>query len=58
MAYKIERMTIRYRETDIEYNLYGQNEYTVQYMGDDFFFKTEKEAEEFIDNEICSIPFC
>lgn len=49
-SYPIERMTINYRTFDIEFNLYGMNEYTVQYCGDDFCFETEKEAEIFIDS--------
>lgn len=40
---------IRYKNYDIEYNFYGQKEYTVQYQGDDIWFKTEKEARDFID---------
>lgn len=40
---------IRYKNYDIEYNVYGQKEYTVQYRGDDVWFKTEKEARDFID---------
>lgn len=32
----------------IEYNLYGCNEYTVQFQGDDFWFNTRAEAEAFI----------
>ena len=47
---KIESSTTKYRGMEITYNLYRQNEYTVQYCGDDFFFKTEKEAEKFIDS--------
>lgn len=38
-----------YRGYDIEYNLYGKKEFTVQYRGDDVWFKTEKEAKDFID---------
>ena len=33
----------------IEFNLYGMDEYTVQYCGDDVIFFTEKEAKDFID---------
>ena len=40
---------VRYRGRDIEYNLYGENEYTVQYCGDDMWFMTEREAMQFID---------
>lgn len=38
-----------YRGYYIEYNFYGQDEYSVQYCGDDFMFKTEEEAKAFID---------
>ena len=38
-----------YKGYYIEYNIYGQGEYTVQYDGDDVFFKTEQEAKDFID---------
>lgn len=38
-----------YKGYYIEYNIYGQKEYTVQYDGDDVFFKTEQEAKDFID---------
>lgn len=41
-TYKIDFMSFKYKDYDITFNLYGQNEYTVQYCGDDFFFKTEK----------------
>lgn len=34
----------------IEYNLYGENEYTVQFCGDDVVFNTLKEAQAFIDS--------
>lgn len=55
---KIDFTTTKYRETDIIYNLYGRNEYTVQFMSDDYFFNTEKEAKKFIDDEVCALPFC
>ena len=38
-----------YKGYYIEYNIYGQNEYSVQYCGDDFLFKTPEEAKAFID---------
>ena len=38
-----------YKGYYIEYNIYGQKEYTVQYNGDDVFFQTEQEAKDFID---------
>lgn len=33
---------------DITYNFYGHGEYSVQYMGDDYIFTTEEEAQKFI----------
>ena len=38
-----------YKGYFIEFNLYGNNEYTVQYCGDDLYFTTEEEAKAFID---------
>lgn len=35
----------------IEYNFYGENEYSVQIDGDDAIFNTLEEAKEFIDKE-------
>ena len=34
----------------IEYNIYGENEYTVQFCGDDVVFETMKQAQAFIDS--------
>lgn len=48
-AYKFV-MSFDYKGYIIIYNLYGINEYTVQYCGDDFCFETEKDAEIFIDS--------
>ena len=43
-------MTVKtYKGYGIDFNIYGQNEYTVHYCGDDCFFNTVAEAEEFID---------
>lgn len=39
-----------YKGYYIEYNIYGKNEYTVQYCGDDLIFNTETEAKQFIDS--------
>lgn len=33
----------------IEYDFYGEQEYSVQYCGDDVVFRTLEEAQEFID---------
>lgn len=41
---------IKYKDYYIEYDFYGENEYSVQYCGDDVIFTTEKEAKEFIDS--------
>ena len=38
-----------YKGYYIEYNFYGNNEYSVQYCGDDLIFNTEDEAKQFID---------
>lgn len=40
----------KYKGYDIEYNLYGKNEFTVQYCGDDYYFETKDEAEDFVDS--------
>ena len=40
---------MEYKGYFIEYNIYGKKEYTVQYCGDDVFFRTLKEAKHFID---------
>lgn len=39
-----------YKGYYIEYNIYNENEYTVQYCGDDVFFTSEEAAEQFIDS--------
>lgn len=38
-----------YKGYQIEYNVYGCNEYTVFFEGDDVWFKEEDEARDFID---------
>ena len=38
----------RFRGYDIEYNVYGQHELSVQYCGDDVMFQTMEEAKDFI----------
>lgn len=38
-----------YKGYGIDFNIYGSNEYSVQYCGDDFMFKTLEEAKAFID---------
>ena len=39
-----------YKGFYIAYNVYGHEEITVQYCGDDIHFNTEQEAREFIDS--------
>lgn len=38
-----------YKGYGIDYNFYGENEYSVQYCGDDMMFKTLDDAKRFID---------
>lgn len=42
--------TVTYKGYAIEFDFYGQKEYTVQYQGDDVWFKSEGEAKKFIDD--------
>ena len=42
---------MEYKGFYIEFNIYGTNEFTVQYCGDDIIFDTEEEAKDFI-NEV------
>ena len=46
---RMKRFMTNYKGFDIEYNIYGDGEWTVQFEGDDVWFPTEKEAKEFID---------
>ncbi len=39
-----------YRGYGIDFNVYGQQEYSVQVAGDDFIFATLDEAKKFIDS--------
>lgn len=41
---------IEYKGYYIEHNLYKQNEYSVQYCGDDLMFTSEEKAKQFIDS--------
>ena len=45
----MEHKIIEYKGYYIEYNLYGEHEYTVQYCGDDLVFTTEQAARDFIN---------
>ena len=45
----INKTVAKHRGYGIDYNLYGQKEFSVQYCGDDFMFETEEEAKRFID---------
>ena len=38
-----------YKGYYIEFNFYGQGEYSVQYCGDDIIFNSTTEAKKFID---------
>ena len=38
-----------YKGYGIDYNIYGTQEYSVQYCGDDIMFSTVEEARDFID---------
>lgn len=38
-----------YKGYYIEFNFYGNSEYSVQYCGDDVIFATQEDAEKFID---------
>lgn len=43
-------MTVEtYKNYGIDFNIYGEHEYSVQYCGDDFMFSTIEEARDFID---------
>ena len=46
----MDEKSYTYKEFVVEYNLYGQREYTVQYNGDDLWFNTPEEANAFIDS--------
>jgi len=48
----MDKKSYVYKEFVVEYNIYGENEYTVQFDGDDFWFKTPEEANAFIDSVI------
>lgn len=39
-----------YKGYYIEYNFYGENEWSVQYCGDDIIFNDFNEAKDFIDS--------
>lgn len=41
---------MEYKDYTIEFNIYGKNEYTVYFDGDDIWFDSEAEAKEFIDS--------
>ncbi len=46
----IMKDTVFYKGYAIEYNFYGQGEYTVFYCGDDIVFHSVKDAKNFIDS--------
>lgn len=39
-----------YKEYEIDFNIYGRNEFSIQIDGDDIIFNTLKEAKNYIDN--------
>ena len=41
--------TEMYKGYGIDYDFYGEDEYSVQYCGDDLMFRTIEEAKAFID---------
>lgn len=41
---------MEYKGYDIEFNIYGDKEYTIQYCGDDIVFGTIEAAKTFIDS--------
>lgn len=43
-------MTTWYKGYGIDYNFYGNDEYSVQYCGDDYMFDSENTAKAFIDS--------
>ncbi len=43
-------MYFEYNGFYIEYDFYGQKEYSVQFCGDDFLFNTKEDAMKFCDN--------
>lgn len=46
-SYDIQSMI--YKGYSIEFNIYGQNEYTVEFEGDDVWFTSLSEAKRFVD---------
>lgn len=44
-----KEINMEYKGFYIEFNIYGSNEYTVQYCGDDILFDSEQKAKEFIE---------
>ncbi len=46
----MDENSFEYKGYYVDYNVYGKNEYTVQYDGDDLWFNTPEEAMAFIDS--------
>ncbi len=46
----MDEKSYEYKNFYVDYNIYGQGEYSVQYDGDDLIFKTPEEANAFIDS--------
>ena len=43
---------ISYKGYDIDFNVYGQNEYTVWFEGDDIYFRSLNEAMDFLQAQV------
>ncbi len=50
MTVRVCKTIETYEGYAIDFNIYGQGEYSVQFGGDDFLFKTLSEAKGFIDS--------
>lgn len=46
----MDHTVIFYKGYGIDFNIYGRDEYSVQYCGDDFMFGSLDKAKEFIDD--------
>ena len=43
--------TFEYKGYGVDYNVYNNNEYSIQIAGDDYIFETIEEVQEFIDTK-------
>lgn len=46
----MDRTVEFYKGYGIDFDIYGRDEYSVQYCGDDYIFETLESAREFIDD--------